>query len=82
MAAQKRRYDGAFKQDALRLLAISGKSVRQVEVEQGITQGLLNKWKIRYRLGATTGEFKPSEQHDLESEPALASRVGTSESRA
>jgi transposase len=68
MAVQKRRYDAAFKQEALRLLGISGKSVRQVEEELGITQGLLNKWKLRYRLEPTTGEVKPSEQHDLESE--------------
>ena len=68
MAAQKRKYDRAFKQEALRLLAISGKSVRQIETELGITPGLLNKWKLRYRLEPTTGEVRPSEQHDLEAE--------------
>jgi transposase len=68
MAMQKRKYDAAFKQEALRLLTISGKSVRQVETELGITPGLLNKWKMRYRLEPTTGEVKPSEQHDLEAE--------------
>jgi hypothetical protein len=46
MAVPKRKYDAAFKQEALRLLEISGKSVRQVEEELGITQGLLNKWKL------------------------------------
>ena len=68
MAAQKRKYDRAFKQEALRLLEISGKSVRQIETELGITPGLLNKWKRRYRLEPTTGEVRPSEQHDLEAE--------------
>ena len=68
MAAQKRKYDRAFKQEALRLLEISGKSVRQIETELGITPGLLNKWKLRYRLEPTTGEVRPSEQHDLEAE--------------
>jgi transposase len=68
MALQKRKYDVAFKQEALRLLTISGKSVRQVEAELGITAGLLNKWKMRYRLEPTTSEVKPSEQHDLEAE--------------
>lgn len=68
MAGPKRKYDVAFKQEALRLLEISGKSVRQIEAELGITQGLLNKWKLRYRLHPTTGEVKPSAQHDLESE--------------
>ena len=31
MAVQKRKYEAAFKQEALRLLAVSGKSVRQIE---------------------------------------------------
>lgn len=68
MAGTKRKYDAVFKQEALRLLEISGKSVRQVEEELGITPGLLNKWKARYRLHPVTGEVKPSEQHDLEAE--------------
>lgn len=68
MAVKKRRYDAAFKQEALRLLEISGKSVGQIEEELGITQGLLNKWKFRYRLHPTTGEVKPSESHDLQAE--------------
>lgn len=68
MVVQKRKYDAAFKQEALRLLTVSGKSVRQVEAELGITPGLLNKWKLRYRLEPTTGEVKPSEAHDLEAE--------------
>jgi transposase len=68
MPGTKRKYDAAFKQDALRLLEISGKSVRQIEAELGITSGLLNKWKVRYRLYPVTGEVKPSEQHELEAE--------------
>ena len=50
MALQNRKYDAAFKQEALRLLTISGKSVRLVETELGITPGLLNKWEVCYRL--------------------------------
>ena len=68
MAVPKRKYDEAFKQEALSLLEVSGKSVRQIEDELGITPGLLNKWKQRYRLHPTTREVKPSEQHDLEVE--------------
>jgi len=68
MARQKRNYDAAFKQEALRLLEISGKSVRQIEDELGITPGLLNKWKVRYRLHPATGDLKPSQQHALEAE--------------
>jgi transposase len=68
MTAQKRKYDQAFKQEALRLLEVSGKSVRQIEDDLGITPGLLNKWKVRYRLHPTTGEVKPSEERELEAE--------------
>lgn len=68
MGKQKRHYETQFKQEALRLLANSGKSVRQIEAELGITPGLLNKWKRRYQLHPTTGEVKPSEQHELEAE--------------
>lgn len=68
MAVQKRKYAVTFKQEALRLLAMSGKSVRQIEDELGITPGLLNKWKQRYQLHPTTGEVQPSDQHDLEVE--------------
>ena len=48
----------SFKQEALRLLEMSGKSVCQIENVWGITPGLLNKWKQRYRLhpeGRTLG---------------------------
>jgi|SRR5690606_34481415 transposase len=68
MAVQKRKYNQAFKQEALRLLAVSGRSVRQIEDELGITPGLLNKWKVRYRLHAESGEVKPSEERELEAE--------------
>jgi transposase-like protein len=44
IADKKRKYDTAFKQEALRLLSSSGKSIRQIEDELGITAGLLNKW--------------------------------------
>jgi transposase len=68
MAVKKRKYEAAFKQEALRLLAISGKRMRQIEDKLGITPGLLNKWKQRYQLHPMTGEVKPSKQHDLEAE--------------
>jgi transposase len=68
MTVQKRKYDPTFKQEALRLLAHSGKSVREIEEELGITPGLMQKWKQRYRLDETSGAVRPSEQHDLEAE--------------
>lgn len=68
MAVEKRKYDAAFKQEALRLLEISGKSVRQIENDLGITPGLLNKWKQRYRLHPETGAVQPGEARELEAE--------------
>ncbi len=46
---QKRRvYTAEFRQEALRLLESSGKSVREIEQELGITPGMLYKWQARY----------------------------------
>ena len=46
---QKRRvYTAEFRQEALRLLSSSGKGVREIERELGITPGLLYKWQTRY----------------------------------
>lgn len=68
MGTQKRQYDAGFKQEALRLLETSGKSVREIEDELGITPGLLHKWKVRYQLHPTTGAVKPSDERELEAE--------------
>jgi transposase len=68
MGNAKRHYDPEFKREALRLLAVSGKSVRQIENELGITAGLLHKWKARYQVHPVTGEVQPSEQRELEAE--------------
>ena len=68
MAARKRKYEASFKEEALRLLNVSGKSVRQIEDELGITPGLLNKWKLRYKLHPATGAVQPSEERRLEAE--------------
>jgi transposase len=46
---QKRRvYTAEFRQEALRLLSSSGKGIREIERELGITPGLLYKWQARY----------------------------------
>ena len=68
MAVQKRKYDESFKQEGLRLLAVSGNRVGQIEDEWGITQGLVNQWKQRERLHPTTREVQPSEQPELDAE--------------
>ena len=60
---QKRRvYTAEFRQEALRLLERSGKSVSEIEHELGITPGLLYKWQARYREpeGRENGSGSPS----------------------
>jgi transposase len=49
MNRQKRQYTKEFKQEAVRLYETSGKSVRQIEEELGMTAGLLNKWRYQQR---------------------------------
>jgi transposase len=46
-------YAAEFRREALRLLESSGKSVREIEQELGITPGMLYKWQARY------GELEP-----------------------
>lgn len=38
-----------FRKEALELLKSSGKSMKQLEQELGITAGLLGKWRIGYK---------------------------------
>ena len=50
MNMKRRIYTAEFRQEALRLLERSGKSVAEVEQELGITPGLLYKWHRRYTV--------------------------------
>ena len=45
-----RTYTEEFKREALELLKSSGKNARQIERELGITQGMLLKWRDKYRV--------------------------------
>lgn len=47
--ANKRTYPREFKVEAVALAKSSGKSVREIERELGITAGLLAKWKQRLK---------------------------------
>ncbi len=49
MTTKKRTYPAEFKQEAVRLWETTGKSVREIERELGITHGLLNKWKRKLK---------------------------------
>jgi len=59
-----RKYTEEFKIEALELLKTSGKSLRQIELDLGITPGLLVKWRDRYQViskGAERVRLQPSD---------------------
>jgi len=47
---EKRRYTREFKIEAVRLYEASGKSMRAIEQELGITSYLLSKWVQQFRV--------------------------------
>lgn len=65
MSKQNRHYTKEFKQEAIRLYETSGKSVREIEEELGISHGLLNKWRYKQRdsgAGAFVGTGHQTEE--------------------
>jgi len=53
-----------FRKEALELLKNSGKSMKQLEQDLGITPGLLGKWRVRYQVvskGLTETSLEPSD---------------------
>ena len=50
---ERRKYDREFKMEAVRLYESSGKSMRAIEQELGVTPYLLAKWVQEYRQGET-----------------------------
>jgi len=50
---ERRKYTREFKIEAVRLYETSGKSMRAIERELGITPYLLAKWVQQYRQGET-----------------------------
>jgi len=45
---QRREYDDAFKREALRILASSGRTVEEVAKDLGIGRSSLSKWKSQF----------------------------------
>lgn len=67
--ATRRRYDEAFKQEAVRSWKSSGKSAEQVARELGLRADLLYKWHRVGRVPRAAGEHGlPEGQAALESE--------------
>ena len=68
MTRTNRKYDKPFKLEAIRLHERSGKSVSQIESELGITNGLLNKWRVRYRSEGAAAFVGSGQQTETEAE--------------
>ncbi len=63
---KNRTYTDEFKQQALELLEKGEKSARQIELDLGITPGLLVKWRARYQVVRPENQAARLEPSDLE----------------
>jgi transposase len=68
MASPRRKYPQEFKLEAIRLYETSGKSVAQIEIDLGITAGLLYKWRARHRQEGPQAFPGTGHQTELEAE--------------
>ncbi len=71
----RRIYPEAFKLEALELLKRGDKNCYELERELGITQGLLSKWRDRYKIDEKTGKPGKIEPSDLEAAKAEIRRL-------
>jgi transposase len=65
---EKKQYSEAFKREAIRLQASSGKPVAQIEQELGLSHGLLRYWKKRFQVSETRDGLELSEVEQLKAE--------------
>ena len=72
MGGRYRTYTREFKIEALQLLAKGGKSAAELERELGITNGMLLKWRQRYKMNGQQQTLEPS---DLEAANAEIRRL-------
>ena len=75
MGRENRSYSKEFKLEAIRLYETSGKSVRQVEEELGITKGLLNKWRAKAAGKGPESFVGSGHQTEMETELRRLRRV-------
>ena len=65
---EKQQYSDAFKREAIRLQASSGKTVAEVEYELGLSHGLLRYWKKGFRVSESRDGLEWSEVEQLKAE--------------
>jgi transposase len=61
MGTTRRKYDGTFKREAVRLADASDRTDRAIEKEMGLYQGAIRHW--REELGADPGHAFPGTGH-------------------
>jgi len=67
MAEPRRKYDRAFKYEAVKLVAEGGRSVAEVARNLGVNENLLHRWKRQYLEDTEhafpgKGRLKPPEE--------------------
>jgi len=67
MAESRRKYDRAFKYEAVKLVAEGGRSVAEVARNLGVNENLLHRWKRQYLEDTEhafpgKGRLKPPEE--------------------
>lgn len=65
---EKKQYNDAFKQEAIRLQVNSGKTVAEVERDLGLSHGLLRHWKKRFQVSERSNGLELSEVEQLKAE--------------
>ncbi|MGB7569332.1 MAG: transposase [Chitinivibrionales bacterium] len=70
MGASRKKFDGTFKHEAVRLADSSGKRDRTIERELGLYQGALRHWRKELKADPGhafpgTGHLKPLEAENL-----------------
>jgi transposase len=78
MSEKRRSYTKEYKQEVLSLLASSGKSIHALEMELGISHGVINDWKRQAERegeqafpGHGNRKAEEAELHQLRREVAL-----------
>lgn len=63
--SQRKNYTEAFRQEAVRLLQISGKSARQIGRELGVPQSVLSRWKKQADASEIVSDEEQNKDEEL-----------------
>lgn len=68
MKKKRGRYSNEFKQEVLRMVETTDKSISELERDLGLTYGLIRKWMQRYRIDEDDADLQRSENSEAEAE--------------